>query len=130
MQRRSFLNLLASLLGATALGAFTYPLVRFLLPFADNEETRYRVFAMYIMAQYFLAKRGRPADWPMAKLAETYRQIAQVNRAFCDRLRAIVTNDAGINAVIVLDAFALFIQTAIDIDNIREIESIFSAYLD
>jgi cytochrome b6-f complex iron-sulfur subunit len=32
MQRRSFLNLLASLLGATALGAFTYPLVRFLLP--------------------------------------------------------------------------------------------------
>jgi cytochrome b6-f complex iron-sulfur subunit len=32
MQRRRFLNLMASLLGATALGAFTYPLVRFLLP--------------------------------------------------------------------------------------------------
>ena len=32
MQRRSFLKLLASLLGATALGAFVYPLFRFLLP--------------------------------------------------------------------------------------------------
>ena len=32
MQRRSFLKLLASLLGATAVGAFAYPLVRFLLP--------------------------------------------------------------------------------------------------
>jgi cytochrome b6-f complex iron-sulfur subunit len=32
MQRRSFLQLLASLLGATALGAFVYPLFRFLLP--------------------------------------------------------------------------------------------------
>lgn len=32
MERRSFLKILASLLGATALGAFAYPLVRFLLP--------------------------------------------------------------------------------------------------
>ena len=32
MQRRSFLKLLTSLLGATALGAFIYPLFRFLLP--------------------------------------------------------------------------------------------------
>jgi cytochrome b6-f complex iron-sulfur subunit len=32
MQRRSFLKLLASLLGATALGTLLYPLVRFLLP--------------------------------------------------------------------------------------------------
>ncbi len=32
MQRRSFLKLLASLLGLTALAAFLYPLFRFLLP--------------------------------------------------------------------------------------------------
>jgi cytochrome b6-f complex iron-sulfur subunit len=32
MQRRSFLKLLTSILGLTALGAFTYPLFRFLLP--------------------------------------------------------------------------------------------------
>lgn len=32
MQRRSFLRILASLLGLTALGAFLYPLFRFLLP--------------------------------------------------------------------------------------------------
>ncbi len=32
MQRRSFLKLLTSILGLTALGAFIYPLFRFLLP--------------------------------------------------------------------------------------------------
>lgn len=32
MQRRSFLKLLASILGLSALGAFLYPLFRFLLP--------------------------------------------------------------------------------------------------
>jgi cytochrome b6-f complex iron-sulfur subunit len=32
MKRRSFLKLLTSILGLTALGAFTYPLFRFLLP--------------------------------------------------------------------------------------------------
>ena len=32
MQRRSFLKLLTSILGLTALGAFLYPLFRFLLP--------------------------------------------------------------------------------------------------
>ena len=32
MQRRGFLKLLASILGLSALGAFAYPLFRFLLP--------------------------------------------------------------------------------------------------
>jgi cytochrome b6-f complex iron-sulfur subunit len=32
MQRRSFIKILASVLGLTALGAFVYPLFRFLLP--------------------------------------------------------------------------------------------------
>ncbi len=32
MQRRSFIKILASLLGLTTLGAFVYPLFRFLLP--------------------------------------------------------------------------------------------------
>jgi hypothetical protein len=106
------------------------PLVRFHLPFADNNETSYRVFSMYILAQYFLAKRGKEADWTMAKLADTYRQIAKVNRAFCARLREVVTNDAGLNAVIALDAFALFIQTNLDINNTQDLENIFSAYLE
>ena len=106
------------------------PMARFHLPFADVDETSYRVFSMYILAQYFLAKRGKPADWTMAKLADTYRQIAKVNRAFCERLREVVTNDAGLNAVIALDAFALFIQTSIDINNTEELENIFRAYLE
>lgn len=40
MKRRSFLKLLTSLLGLSALGAFMYPLFRFLLPVETGAKTR------------------------------------------------------------------------------------------
>ena len=40
MQRRSFLKLLTSILGLSALGAFTYPLFRFLLPVESSARGR------------------------------------------------------------------------------------------
>jgi cytochrome b6-f complex iron-sulfur subunit len=40
MKRRSFLKLLTSLLGLSALGAFIYPLFRFLLPVESGARTR------------------------------------------------------------------------------------------
>jgi cytochrome b6-f complex iron-sulfur subunit len=40
MQRRSFLKILASILGLSALGAFVYPLVRFILPLKISTEAR------------------------------------------------------------------------------------------
>lgn len=40
MQRRSFLKLLTSILGLSALGAFIYPLFRFLLPLENVAQAR------------------------------------------------------------------------------------------
>jgi cytochrome b6-f complex iron-sulfur subunit len=40
MQRRSFLKLLASILGLSALGAFLYPLCRFILPLEITAKAR------------------------------------------------------------------------------------------
>ncbi len=40
MQRRGFLKLLASILGLSALGAFSYPLFRFLLPVEAASRTK------------------------------------------------------------------------------------------
>ena len=40
MKRRSFLKLLTSILGLSALGAFTYPLFRFLLPVESAARAR------------------------------------------------------------------------------------------
>ena len=40
MQRRGFLKLLTSILGLTALGAFVYPLFRFLLPLESATRAR------------------------------------------------------------------------------------------
>jgi len=105
------------------------PMARFHLPFADVDETSYRVFSMYFLAQYFLAQEGKKPDWNMNKLDDTYRKIASVNKTFCDRIRSVVLGDAGVNAVIVLDTLGNFIRVALDLDKIQDLKHLFTSYL-
>lgn len=102
-------------------------MVRFHLPFADMEETAYRVFSMYLLAQYFLAKKGFDPDWSMNKLPKIYRRIAKVNGSFCERLGSVAAADAEVNAVILLDAFASFIEFSMKRNAMRDVEAWFSA---
>ncbi len=48
------------------------PMVRTHLPFATGEEAMYRTLSMYLLAQYFLYKRGQKPDWDFEKLTEIY----------------------------------------------------------
>ncbi len=82
------------------------PMVRFHLPFATTEETVYRVISMYLTAQYFRQKNGQKPDWELKGLFELYNNIKVVNRAFSARLKGIVTEDASLNALTSLDAYA------------------------
>jgi len=41
------------------------PMVRFHLPFASIEETKYRAISMYLLAQYFLYQQGSQPDWDL-----------------------------------------------------------------
>ena len=106
------------------------PMVRFHLPFADPDETAYRVFSMYFLAQFFRARQGQPPDWEMVNLAETYRKIAAVNSAFCQRLLSTVTKDAALNAIVNLAAFGSFIGSCIDEDHLRSLEGFFTPYFE
>ncbi len=106
------------------------PMVRYHLPFATLAETRYRVLSMYILAQYFLHRRGKRPDWELKKLAKIYEDIGIVNRNFSNRLSGIEVEDASINALVHLDAFRDSVTLLLSENMLDEIELLFKAYFD
>ncbi len=104
------------------------PMVRFHLPFATIEETKYRAISMYLLAQYFLYKNGNQPDWDLKKLAEAYENITLVNKSFYKRLRTVEVKDATLKAVIVLDIFADSVNFSIDSRMVDELDYLFKGY--
>ena len=98
------------------------PMVRYHLPFATEEETKYRAISMYLFAQYFLRKKGEVPDWELTGLARIYEEVRTANRGFCKRLSNIKIEDASINAVVVLDCFADAVKFSIKEDILKEME--------
>ncbi len=105
------------------------PMVYTHLPFAILEETRYRAISMYLVAQFLLQKQGKTPDWDLQKLAAIYDEVKKVNRHFSERLRSINQEDAGINALTILDCLANFTQLSIKKTYIAELETLFAPYL-
>lgn len=104
------------------------PMVRYHLPFATLRETRYRVLSMYLLAQYFLHRRGKEPDWDLTNLVNVYDGIRIVNKSFSQRLSHIKIRDATLNALIKLDMFAQHILISIDRNVLDEMEYLFNAY--
>lgn len=105
------------------------PMVRHHLPFTTLEETEYRVLSMYLLAQYFLYKRGKKPDWELKGLTNLYENIRTVNKNFCKRFSDI-KKDASINALIILNNFADMMTFLIDENMLNEIELLFNAYFE
>jgi len=106
------------------------PMVRFHLPFATLRETQYRVISMYLLAQYFLYRRGKKPDWELKNLVTIYDDIQIVNKGFFKRLAHIKIKDATLNALVKLDIFAKYVSTSINRDVLDEMEGLFSAYFE
>jgi hypothetical protein len=106
------------------------PMGRFHLPFSTLEETRYRALSMYLLAQYFLARRGKKPDWDLKRLVELYGEILTVNSHFFQRLAKSNVEDASLNAIVRLDAFAGTIAFTVDEQILGELEHLFHAYFD
>jgi hypothetical protein len=106
------------------------PILKFHLPFATAEETKYRILSMYLLAQYFLFRRGKEPDWDLKNLISLYSEIKDVNTNLCKRLSNVVTEDAVSNAVILLNCFAETIIFSITKNVIKEIESLFTPYFE
>ena len=105
------------------------PNVRFHLPFASMDETIYRAVAMYLVAQYFLMRKGKQPDWELQHLVETYQAVAQVNRGMSDRLRHATAEDANVNAVIILSTHGEMVPTYVE-DSLAEMEHLFRGFIE
>jgi hypothetical protein len=90
------------------------PMARFHLPFSNESETAYRVASMYLLAQHYAAREGRPTDLSLKDLALVYRGVHLVNRGMVQRLRAATREDAVVNAIVLLDVYTSLVPAALD----------------
>jgi hypothetical protein len=104
------------------------PMARFHLPFSNESETAYRVAAMYLVAQHFIAREGGKADFGLEDLGRVYRGVHAVNRGMAQRLRAATRQDAIVNAIVLLDVYSSLVPAAIH-DILGEIKPAFAALL-
>ncbi len=108
--------------------AFFKAMGRFHLPLASNEETVFRATSMYLLAQYFLKRDGRPADLELEGLTRIYRDIQVVNAAIANRLRSTSMSDSSINAIVILDNFAKNLPYAIE-KSLKDLRHLFLPFL-
>lgn len=80
------------------------PMVATHLPFMSPEESTYRTVASFLLAQYFLAEAGKPADFSLASLGRFLEELRVANAGFSKRLSTIGIRDAPINALYTLNA--------------------------
>lgn len=106
------------------------PMVFTHLPFPSLQETMYRAMSMFLLGQFFIAKKGGKPDWTLEGLAVIYAAIGKVNHSIADRLRPLSAKDASVNAVINLDCFATFTKSAIDKSSLAWLERLFKPYWD
>lgn len=115
---------LIGLIGATS-GCpqltFFRPMARFHLPFASEEETLIRAFSFHLLGRSIAGEDG----YDFAELADHYREAALVNRTMADRLRDILSHDAIVNALVVLDTFAQAVPFVIE-EHLEEFKPLFS----
>ncbi|HYD60899.1 MAG TPA: hypothetical protein VEC35_11115 [Noviherbaspirillum sp.] len=103
---------------------FLKPMARFHLPFANEQETIYRVASMYLLVQYFERGRGREPDWELKKLHTNYEELQTVNAAMAARLRTITEKDSTLNALVILDLLAKALPYSIN-DMLEDVRGAF-----
>src|SRR5207247_6810885 len=99
----------------------------FVLQLGEMEETVYRAVSMYLTAQYLLMRKGKTPDWDLKKLVEIYKAVTHVNRGISNRLSSASEEDANMNAVVILSAYAEMVPFSIE-HRLAELEYIFSEY--
>ena len=124
----SIAGILMPTCGCPVLARFK-PMARFHLPFASLEETEYRVFSMYALAQCFRGRQRLERDEGLGGLRQFYQEIQDVNRLAARKICALQQNDATINGLVMLDAFALKVSMSIEADDLEHVEKLFADWL-
>ncbi len=106
------------------------PMICVRVPFSTLWERKYRVLTMYLLAQYFIQKRGGEPDWEFKNLIDIFEDVRIVNKNFCKKLSKVTAKDAAVNALISLDSFAFYTSFHISENMLNVLEYSFDAYLD
>ena len=88
-------------------------------------ETAYRAASMYLLAQFFVERKGGVLITTWTACASLYRSLHQVNLGLSKRLREAAASDSSPNAVVLLDCFAQALLEMID-DALVELEPFFA----
>lgn len=123
----SLLGLVFATSGCSHL-AFFKPMARFHLPLANEEETVYRATSMYLLAQYFLKKKGEIIDYELNGLTKIYNNVKILNSSVAQRLRVASKTDSTLNAIVLLDVYAHTIPHVIE-SYMEEIRYLFTPFL-
>ena len=83
---------------------------------------------MYLLAQYFLKKKGHVADLELEGLSRIYANMQIINLSIVKRLRAATTTDSSINAIVILDNYAKSMPFAIE-KSLEDIRYLFSSFM-
>jgi len=104
---------------------FLRPMAKYHLPFSTSEETIIRSTSMYLLAQYFVSKKGGKPDMSLDKLNRAYGDVQLINEGMCARIATVAKKkDATGNAVIILHALSQLLGMAIE-DKLDSLESLF-----
>lgn len=106
------------------------PMVHFHLPFATLDETEYRIFSMFLFAQFLRQKNGLTPDWQMISLGKLYEDIMKINQNFAKRIADLEKLDASINAVIILNNFANSVTFSLEDKDFSKFEKLFGSWLE
>lgn len=107
--------------------AYMKPMARYHLPLSSMEETVQRASAMYLQAQYFIAREGGDFDHGLDGLVKIYDNLQKVNAGIAQRLRQS-GEVSELNALAVLDQFAQSIPYAIE-ESLDDIRYLYTPYL-
>lgn len=105
------------------------PMANFHLPFGNAKHTVFRVFGMYLIAQFLRSTENKEPDWDMTGLLDIYRKMHKVNISLANRIREACEKDAAVNAIIILDSIGQEIEFNFE-THMDKLKPIFSMYLD
>jgi len=123
---RSLVGVVMPASGCPHLAVFR-PMARFHLPVGSLAETIYRSTSMYMLAQYFVARKGGKPDWDMSGLKDIYIRIHEVNQGIAKRLSKASTQDAAAESLEKLDLFTAEVPQSIG-KHLEEFEGYFIAF--
>lgn len=95
------------------------PMLATHLPFMSPEESTYRTVSSFLLAQYFLAEAGRPADFSLEALGRFLEELRVANGGFGKRLASTGVRDAPLNALFTLNALGEITSLEVQTDALR-----------